>query len=78
MIEMRGPAEWIVEVPRGGRALHVYRIGPADWLVSEVGRPNEGRGTDLKRALAALGAAAWPSDWWDAVARALDGDEQSR
>jgi hypothetical protein len=70
-VERREPAEWIVAAPRGGRALHVYRIGACDWLVSEVGRSTEGRETDLKRALAALDSAVWPAGTWDAIARAL-------
>jgi len=51
-----------------------YRLASADWLVSEVGRGNEGRGRDLQQALAALSAGVSPPDWWDAVAEALDGD----
>ena len=76
--ERRGPAEWIVGAPRGGPSLHVYRIGPEDWLVSEVGRSTEGRGRDLERALADLDVAEWPARSWDAVAQALDIDGRSR
>jgi hypothetical protein len=54
----------------------VYRLAPADWLVSEVGRGSEGRGADLKQALAELSAGFPPPDWWDVVAGALDGDEK--
>jgi hypothetical protein len=72
VVDVRGPGEWIVGVPRSGNWLHVYRIGPADWLVSEVGRANEGRGRDLRRALASLATAVWPAEWWQAIARALD------
>jgi len=75
VVDVRGPGEWIVGVPAGGRSLHVYRLAPADWLVSEVGRGNEGRGTDLNQALAALSAGISSPDWWDVIARALDGEE---
>jgi hypothetical protein len=74
VVDVRGPSEWIVGVPAGGRSLHVYRLAPADWLVSEVGRGSEGRGADLKQALAALSAGASYPEWWEAVAGALEGD----
>ena len=74
VVEARDPGEWIVGVHPHGRSLHVYRLASADWLVSEVGRGNEGRGRDLQQALAALSAGVSPPDWWDAVAEALDGD----
>jgi hypothetical protein len=60
----------------GGRSLHVYRLAHGDWLVSEVGQDNEGRGKDLTHALAALSVGASPPDWWGVVAAALDGDEE--
>jgi len=77
VVDRRGPAEWIVGVAGGGRALHVYRIGAGDWLVSEVGRATEGRGEDLRGALAALAAAAWPAESWQAIAEALDVEGES-
>ena len=43
IVDVCGPAEWVVGKRHGGPALHVYQIGPGDWLVSEVGRPTEGR-----------------------------------
>jgi hypothetical protein len=70
-IDERAPGEWIAHAPAGGRSLHVYRVALADWLVSEVGQGNEGRGTDLPGALAALAAGAPPPEWWSAVALAL-------
>jgi len=75
VIDARGPGEWIVGAPSRGRSLHVYRLAPADWLVSEVGRGSEGRGADLKQALAALSAGIPSPDWWDVVAGACDGEE---
>jgi hypothetical protein len=63
-VDVRGPGEWIVRPPAGGRSLHVYRLAPADWLVSEVGLGSEGRGTDLRQALAALSAGVPPPEWW--------------
>jgi hypothetical protein len=71
VVEARDIGEWIVGVPGGKQPLHVYRLGPADWLVSEVGRSNEGRGADLGAALTALSAGAQATDWWEAVAEAL-------
>jgi hypothetical protein len=53
-----------VGVPAGGCSLHVYRLAHRDWLVSEVGRGNEGRGKNLTHALAALSAGVSPPDWW--------------
>jgi sarcosine oxidase gamma subunit len=76
VVDARGPGEWIVAVPAGGRSLHVYMLAPADWLVSEVGRGSEGRGTDLKQALAVLSGGASSPDWWDVVAAKLDPDEK--
>jgi hypothetical protein len=61
-----------VGVPAGGRSLHVYRLSPADWLVSEVGAGNEGRGSDLKRALTALSVNVPSPDWWVLVPGVLD------
>jgi hypothetical protein len=77
VVDVRGPGEWIVGVP-GGRSLHVYRLAPADWLVSEVGRGNEGRGADLEQALDALCVGAPRAAWWDSVAEFLHGGEGRR
>ena len=77
IVDDRGPGEWIVNVPERGRPLHVYRLGPADWLVSEVGRGNEGRGPDLKHALAALSARVWPAEWSEAVSEVLGSNQQA-
>ncbi len=76
VVDTPGPGEWIVGVPAGGRSLHVYRLAPGDWLVSEVGRRSEGRGTDLRQALAALSAGVPSPDWWNVVAAAFDGDAE--
>jgi hypothetical protein len=70
-IEARDSGEWIVSVPGCKQPLHVYRLGPTDWLVSEVGRSNEGRGSDLTQALGALSRGTATTDWWKAVAEAL-------
>lgn len=70
-LEPRSPGEWIVDGPAEGRPLHVYRLAPGDWLVSEVGRGNEGRGSGLQEALVALAAGACPPDWWKLVTEAL-------
>lgn len=67
VVEARGPGEWIVSAPDGGRPLHVYRMPAGDWLVSEVGRGNEGRGADLRQALGALGAGGRVPDWWESL-----------
>jgi hypothetical protein len=77
VVDVCGPGEWIVGVSSGGRSLHVYRVAPGDWLVSEVGRDTEGLGADLAQALAALAAGAPRAIWWDSVAEALctDGHE---
>lgn len=75
LVDMRGPGEWVVGAPAGGRALHVYKLGRADWLVSEVGRDTEGRGPDLRRALAALFAGVRAPEWLNAVAASLNGGE---
>jgi hypothetical protein len=72
-VDACGPGEWIVGPAVSERMLHVYRIGPGDWLVSEVGRVNEGRGSDLRQALAALAAGALPPEWWELAAGLLDG-----
>jgi hypothetical protein len=71
-VEGRGPGEWIVGAPTGERRLHVYRVAADDWLVSEVGRGNEGRGADLARALAALAGNGPPRDWWRFVPEAIE------
>ena len=76
VVDVRSPTEWIVGVPALGHALHVFRLAPGDWLVSEVGRDSEGRGADLKQALAALSARVSPAGWWDVVAEALDASEK--
>lgn len=78
VIDVRGPGEWIVDTPAGGRSLHVYRLAPADWLVSEVGCGNEGRGRNLEQALAALSAEVSSPDWWDLLADTLDGSREPR
>jgi hypothetical protein len=72
LVEIRGPGEWIVGAPTGGRRLHVYRVADDDWLVSEVGRRNEGRGADLARAITALGGDGPARDWWPFVPAALE------
>jgi hypothetical protein len=72
VVEVRGPGEWIVGTPAGGRRLHVYRVAADDWLVSEVGRRSEGRGADLARAIAALGGEGPACEWWLLVPAALE------
>jgi hypothetical protein len=76
VIEVRGRGEWIVDGPAGGRALHVYRLAPAGWLVSEVGRDSEGRGNDLRQALLALSAGVSMPDWWELLLDTLDRSEE--
>jgi hypothetical protein len=71
VVDLRGPGEWIVHPPAAGRSLHVYRLARADWLVSEVGCGNEGRGADLQHALSALSAGVAPPAWWSVVAVTL-------
>jgi hypothetical protein len=71
VVEVRGPGEWIVGVRTGGRRLHVYRVADDDWLVSEVGLRNEGRGADIARAINALGEVGPDCDWWHVVPAAL-------
>jgi len=78
LVDVRGEGEWIVSVPASDRSLHIFRLAPSDWLVSEVGRANEGRGTDLKQALAALSNGAPTPDWWRLVVGTLDPGEESR
>jgi hypothetical protein len=71
VVEASGQDEWIVGTGSSERALHVYRFDASGWLVSEVGRVNEGRGAELADALAALaGGSAIPA-WWHSVARAI-------
>jgi hypothetical protein len=70
-----GRGEWVVGACAGGPSLHVYRLGRADWLVSEVGCDTEGRGLDLERALAALSARVGAPDWWNAVAESFIGGD---
>ncbi len=72
VVEARGPGEWIVGAASAGRRLHVYEVAPDDWLVSEVGLGNEGRGTDLARAVGALAGSRPPRDWWRLVPAALE------
>ena len=72
VVEARGPGEWIVGAPKDGRRLHVYRVGVDDWLVSEVGRGTEGRGSDVARALTALARSGSSRDWWRYVSAALE------
>jgi hypothetical protein len=72
LIDVHGGGEWIVGVSGSKQRLHVYRLGPSDWLVSEVGRSSEGRGGDLRQALAALSAGVPPPDWWKLIAEAVD------
>jgi len=72
LVEACAPGEWIVSLTAGERPLHVFRLTPWDWLVSEVGRGNEGRGPDLPTAIAAPSAAAASAPgWWAHVAEAL-------
>lgn len=71
-LEARGPGEWIVGVPAGARSLHVYRLAPADWLVSVVGRDSEGRGATPGQALAALSVRVPPEVWWEPAAEMLE------
>jgi hypothetical protein len=70
-VDLRAPGEWVAHAPAGERSLHVYRLAPTDWLVSEVGRGNEGRAADLRHALVALAAGAPAPEWWSAVALKL-------
>ena len=51
-------------------ALHVYQLAPCDWLVSDVGRDNEGRGADLIAALTVLFAGSSLDLWGPLVAGA--------
>ncbi len=71
-VEAAGPGEWIVNPPSAGRALHVFRVSPCDWLVSEVGRGTEGRGADVAEAIAGMSINGYAPDWWQAVPAALD------
>jgi hypothetical protein len=71
-LETRDTGEWIALPPDGGRSLHIYELAPADWLVSEVGDDSEGRGSDVKSALAALAAGRLAPSWWQAVVEAID------
>ena len=72
VVDVRGSDEWIVTSSDGARPLHVYRVGPADWLVSEVGRGTEGRGPDIRRALSALYDGRRRPEWADSLVDALD------
>ena len=72
VVEAHSRGEWIVGAPAGGRRLHIYRVAANDWLVSEVGRRNEGRGVDLARALASLAAGGAWRGWWRLVPAALE------
>jgi hypothetical protein len=75
LVDVCGPGEWVVRPSACGRSLHVYRLARTDWLVSEVGRDNEGRGNDLEQALAALAVGVRSPGWWKAVAKSLNGGE---
>ncbi|MGO9973567.1 MAG: hypothetical protein ACLP01_12340 [Solirubrobacteraceae bacterium] len=68
VVDARGDDEWIAGLATGARSLHIYRLGAGEWLVSEVGRDNEGRGSSLKQALVALSAGTAAPAWWFAVA----------
>ena len=70
-VELRSAGEWIVGRDGGDRRLHVYRLGADDWLISEVGRQNEGRGANFKQALIALAAVGWPAEWAAALTEAV-------
>ena len=72
LIDPLGAGEWIVTVPIGGRSLHVYELGADDWLVPEVARGSDARGTDLKQALQALSTSTSAPEWWTAVPQGLD------
>jgi len=72
VVDVRAQGEWIVGAPTGERRLHIYRMAPDDWLVSEVGCRNEGRGLDLAGALTALARNGVPRDWWGLVPAALE------
>ncbi len=79
IVESPSPDEWIVGTRTGGRALHIYRVAGGDWLVSEVGRGTEGRGSDLTGALIALLAGAPAPDWWSSIPMAIgDASDSSR
>jgi hypothetical protein len=77
VVETPGPDEWIVGTRTGERAVQVYRVADGDWLVSEVGRGSEGRGTDLATALRALRAGARAPQWWDSIPRVIGEDHDS-
>ena len=64
-----------MDYPRAGARCMCSSFGRADWLVFEVGRDIEGRGPDLRRALAALFAGVRASEWLNAVAASLNGGE---
>jgi hypothetical protein len=72
LVDVRGAGEWIVSASEGERSLHVYRLESDDWLVSEVGCANEGRGANLRQALAALPVDLPPPQWWTLVPGTLD------
>lgn len=78
LIEVRERGEWIAESAPRDRALHIYRLGGADWLVSEVGRDSEGRGSTLKAALAALSLGVSAPDWWELLLDPLDRGSEPR
>jgi len=77
VVEVTGPGEWIVGAPICGRGLHIYRVAPGDWLVSEVGCNNEGRAADLAGALAALCDTSSAPSWWSSVPSVLDDEEEA-
>jgi hypothetical protein len=76
VLDVLGHNEAIVGTAAGGRSLHVYRLEPGDWLVSEVGRCTEGRGTSLSQALAALSALAAGPDWWELIVELLASEDE--
>lgn len=78
LLDARGSGEWIVSAADGGPAVHVYRLGEADWLVSVVGQGSEGRGRSLRQALCALAAGVAAPPWWAAVPALIDDSERER
>ncbi|HUH80868.1 MAG TPA: hypothetical protein VLZ06_06030 [Solirubrobacteraceae bacterium] len=73
-LEARGAGEWIARPPGDGAALHIYELAATDWLVSEVGQTSEGRGSDVRSALAALARGRSAPAWWQGVVETLDGN----
>ena len=75
LVETAGPGESIAGTSSGGHSLHIYRLAPGDWLVSEVGRRNEGRAATLESAISALPAGGSLPTWWSLVPAALDDEK---